>query len=201
MADVSNPVRATAWRIPCARNWRRACAAALLALAALFPATAGAQDDAAVLERRVKGALLYRFIAYVDWPDSAFSRPDAPFVIGLLGAEPLAAELDAFLAGRTAEKRPIVLRRVRATENLKDVNLLFVGRSEMPQLERAMRSAGSALVITESPDGLQQGSVINFAVVDGQVRFEVSLESARQRNLRVSSRLLSVAHYVRPAAQ
>jgi hypothetical protein len=50
--------------------------------------------------------------------------------------------------------------------------------------------------VTESADGLRNGSVINFIIVDGQVRFEVSLEAAQRRNLRLSSRLLSVAHTV-----
>ena len=185
---------------PLAFSWRGVLAAALAALAAGLPVAAAAQDDAAVLERRVKGALLHRFIAYVDWPDNAFSRPDAPFVIGIVGNDALAAELESFVAGRTAEKRPIAVRRLRPADNLKDVQLLFVNRSEMNQLERVARGAGSALIVTEWPGALQQGSVINFMVVDGQLRFEISLESARQRNLRFSSRLLSVAHDVKPAS-
>jgi hypothetical protein len=179
---------------------RRACAAALAVVAVAWPLAAAAQDDAAVLERRVKGALLFRFTSYVEWPDAARARPDAPFVIAILGQDALAAELEAFVAGRTVEKRPIVVRRVRAADNLKDVQVLFVGRTESPQLERAARGAPQALIVTEWPGALEQGGVINFAVVDGQVRFEISLESARQRNLKFSSRLLSVAHGIKAAA-
>lgn len=182
--------------ISCRRSWWRVCAAGVLGLAAAFPAAA--QDDAAILERRVKGALLHRFLAYVDWPGTAFSKPDAPFVIGILGQEPLAAELESFVAGRTVEKRPVVVRRVRGTDNLKDVHVLFIGRAEAPQIERVLRNAPSAMIVTEWPGALQQGSVVNFTIVDGQVRFEISLESARRRDLRFSSRLLSVAHSVQP---
>jgi len=56
----------------------------------------------------------------------------------------------------------------------------------------------NALVVTEWEHALKQGSVINFVIVDGQVRFEISLETAQRRNIRMSSRLLSVAHSVRP---
>ena len=52
------------------------------------------------------------------------------------------------------------------------------------------------LIVTESDDALQHGSIINFVIVDGQVRFEVSLDAARRRNIHLSSRLLSVAHTV-----
>src|SRR5688572_7480493 len=178
---------------------RRAFVALLLGLAAALPCAAIAQEDAAVLERRVKGALLYRFIAYVEWPASAFPRPDSPFVIGILGNDALATELQAFTAGRTVEKRSITVRRLRATDNLKDLHMLFVAGSETHQLERIVRGAGATLIVTESPGALQQGSVINFTVVNDQVRFDISLDSARSRNLRLSSRLLSVAHAVRPA--
>jgi hypothetical protein len=179
---------------------RRSFVRALLAgAAATLAPPVIAQDDASVLERRVKGALLHRFIAYVDWPDSAFPRPDSPLVIGILGNDTLAAELHAFEAGRPVEKRPIVVRRLQRSDSLKDVHLLFIDRSEMQQLERAARGAPSALIVTEWPGALQQGSVINFTQINSQLRFDISLESARQRNLRISSRLLSVANDVRAA--
>ena len=178
---------------------RRALVALVLSFATALPFAATAQEDAAVLERRVKGALLYRFIAYVEWPESAFARPDSPFVIGILGNDALAAELRAFVAGRAAEKRPITVRQLRASDSLKDLHMLFIAASETQQLDRAVRGTGATLIVTESPGALQQGSVIDFAVVNEQVRFNISLESARQRNLRLSSRLLSVAQHVRPA--
>lgn len=181
--------------------WRRALAAALLAFAAAFPLAAAAQDDGAALERRVKGALLHRFIAYVEWPDSAFAASDSPLVIGILGNDTLAAELQAFTAGRTADRRPITVRRLRGSDSMKDVHLLFIDSSERSQLDRAARSAPAALIVTEWPNALKQGSVINFTIVNDQLRFAISLESARQRNLRISSRLLSVAHDVSAAAQ
>ena len=178
---------------------RRAFVALLLGFAAALPFAATAQEDASVLERRVKGALLYRFIAYVEWPASAFPGPDSPFVIGILGNDALATELQAFTAGRTAEKRSITVRRLRASDSVKDLHMLFIGASETHQLERAVRAAGATLIVTESPGALQQGSVIDFTLVNEQVRFNISLDSARQRNLKLSSRLLSVAQDVRPA--
>jgi hypothetical protein len=180
-----------------AGGWRRAIAGALLALAAVLPLPAAAQDDAAVLERRVKGALLHRFLAYVEWPESAFARPDAPIVLGILGNETLAAELQAFEAGRTVEKRPVTVRRVRPSDSLRDVHLLFIDRSEAQHLDRLARGTTPTLVVTEWPGALEQGSIVNFTTVNDQVRFEISLDSARPRGLRLSSRLLSVAREVR----
>jgi hypothetical protein len=176
---------------------RRLLAAAALALLAAVAPRARAQDDAGVLARRVKGALLHRFLAYVEWPESALPRPDAPLVIGILGDDVLATELQAFMSGRTVEKRPVSVRRLRAGDAIKDVHVLYIASAEAGQLERVARAAPGALIVTDWPGALDQGSVINFVIVNDQVRFDVSLAAARQRNLRLSSRLLSVAHEVR----
>jgi hypothetical protein len=180
--------------------WRRACAAALMALAAALPAAAGAQEDATALERRIKGALLYRFLAYVEWPAAAFAAADSPLVIGVLGNDILASELQAFTAGRTAHKRPIAVRRLGPKESPKDVHVLFIGRAEAGQLERIARAKTPTLIVTEWPGALDSGTVINFIIVNDQVRFDISAEAAKQRGLRLSSRLLSVANEVKTAA-
>ena len=194
MADVGeNPARKQPARLAAGAHRL----AGMLLLVALTPAWTGAQDTAAVLERRVKAALLYRFISYVEWPESAFAKPESPFTIGIVGADALAAELAEFAAGRTVVKRPLAVRRLRASDPVPDVQLLFVGRSEAPQLGAILGAAPAhALIVTETEGALREGSVINFLVVDGQVRFEISLESARRRTIRLSSRLLSVAYNV-----
>jgi len=169
----------------------------VLMLGALLPCLAAAQDNAAVLERRVKAAQLYRFINYVEWPAAAFAQPDAPFVVGVAGADALADELSEFAAGRTVVNRPLVVRKIRQVDMAKDVQVLFVARTETPAFDSYLRAApANALIVTDNDTGLALGSVINFVIVEGQVRFEVSLEAARRRNIRLSSRLLSVAYSV-----
>lgn len=189
------------WRIP----GRAAIAVALLLLgmvllpASIAPAWAVQDERASLLERRVKAALLYRFINYVEWPQSSFEGPDAPFTIAIAGADALAFEMADFAAGRSVLDRPLAVRRLRPGEPAKDVHMVFVGLKEADRLETILRAVPqNALVVTEWNDALRQGSVINFLLVDGQVRFEISLEAAQKRHIRLSSRLLSVAYNVRP---
>ena len=42
---------------------------------------------------------------------------------------------------------------------------------------------------------------INLILVDGRVRFEVALDAAERSGLRLSSRLLALAHTVRPVVR
>lgn len=178
--------------------------AALLVLALATTSARTATDEAAavLLERRVKAALIYRLTNYVEWPESAFADASSPFGIGIAGADLLAAELTEFAAGRRVLNRPLaVRRRARKAESFKDVQLIFIGREETAQLAGIIRAAPpNALIVTESENALALGSVVNFVIVEGQVRFEVSLEAAQKRNLRLSSRLLSVAQAVRTGA-
>jgi hypothetical protein len=160
---------------------------------------ARAADSADALEHRVKAAFLYKFAGYVDWPAAAFAGADMPITFGVIGSEPLAAELAAVVAGRTINNRNLAVRRLKAGESLAGVHILFVGTAESSRLGQLARSAQphAVLTVSESDGALDQGSMINFIVSDRRVRFEVALDSAEKSGIRLSSRLLAVAQQVR----
>lgn len=183
------------------RLWLPPVAIVLLTLFSM-PSRALADEADALLERRVKAALLYRFTNYVQWPESSFQKATTPFTIGIAGADTLAAELTAFSAERQVHDRPLVVRRRTSPDAFNNAQIVFIGRDDHPNLAAIVRAAPpNALIVTESPQGLQHGSVINFIVVEGQVRFEISLQAALERNLHLSSRLLSVAYAVHTGAR
>lgn len=165
----------------------------VLALAAL-PALVPAQQAP---ESSIKAAFLFKFAGYVEWPLGAFPSPDAPFVIGVTGAEEVASELERLVPGRTVNNRAVVVRRFREGEAPQGVHLMFVGRSEA-NVRAAIGAAQQqgALTVTEGERGLESGSSINFVVADDRVGFEVSLEAAERSGLRISSRMLAVARRV-----
>ena len=51
-----------------------------------------ANETDASLERSVKAAFLYKFLNFASWPATSFAEPGSPFVIGVLGADAMAAE-------------------------------------------------------------------------------------------------------------
>ncbi|MGZ3181744.1 MAG: YfiR family protein [Telluria sp.] len=174
---------------------------AACACATCLPAAAAGQGTPAAnaLERSVKAAFLYKFLGYTEFPPSAFADANAPIVIGVLGADDMAAELTRIVAGRTVNGRPVVVRSLKESDTPAGVHMLFVAGNESGRVGRLLRAAGQQplLLVTESDAGLQQGSVINFRIVDDRVRFDVSLDAAEKNNVKLSSRLLTVAHQVR----
>ena len=150
-------------------------------------------------EATVKAAFLYKFAGYVEWPLAAFAQPESPLVIGVMGADEVASELEKLVPGREVNARRVAVRRVREGEPLRGVHLLFVGRAE-PSLPAVLRSAQQqgVLAVTDAERGLEAGSAINFVQVDDRIGFEVSLEAAERSGLRISSRMLAVARRVIP---
>lgn len=172
----------------------RALAGFLLLAAGLLPAAAVAQQ---ATEAGIKAAFLYKFAGYIEWPANAFTAPDAPFVIGVVGSDEVAGELERLVPGRSITNRPVVVRRLREGEPPKGVHIVFVGRAvaNVGAIARAAQQSG-ALVVTETERGLEAGSSINFVLVDDRVGFEVSLDAAERSGHRISSRMLAVARRV-----
>jgi hypothetical protein len=172
-----------------------------VALAAAFgPAPALAQGSGVALERSVKAAFIYKFLAYTEFPAHAFADAAAPVVIGVAGSEEMAAELARIVAGRTIGVRPIVVKQVREGDTA-GVHLLFVAGADCARAARAPHQSGAPmLLVTECGNGLQAGSIINFKIVDDRVRFDVSLDAADKNNIKLSSRLLTVANHVSKGA-
>lgn len=164
-----------------------------LALAAL--AMAAAQAQAPVAEESVEAAYLHKFPGFVDWPADAFKTPSSPIVIGLVGAPRVLEELTRIARGRLVLGRPVEARAVTASELPPDLHVLFVGKDAVADAGTLIDDARRAhvLVVTDIQDGLKTGAVLDFVQVDGRLRFEASLAAARRADIKLSSKLLSVA--------
>jgi hypothetical protein len=162
-------------------------------------ATAHAQTDAEpTLERRVKAAFLYRYTEFVSWPDAAFARSDSPFVIAVIGRDAMVDDLRNIAGTRTVAGHMVEVRRATEADSAPPAHLIFIADAEKPRLRELLRNAPRyALTVTEVEGALSLGSMINFVIVEGRVRFEIALDNAEKRGLRLSSRLLAVAHAVR----
>lgn len=181
------------------RAWAHALLVLLLVLLLVQAMPAFATDhspEEALAERRIKAAYLYRFAGYAEWPPIAFTKADAPLVIGIWGNDDLADDLAGLVAARTIEGRRLEVRRVKDASGLAGLHVLFLARDRTSRLAEALASPqlGMALVVTESPGALSQGSALNFLIIDGQIRFELSLEAAEKRGLKLSSRLVAVSN-------
>jgi len=158
------------------------------------------QAVAQATDIQVKAAFLYKFGAFVEWPQQTFAEPGTAFTIGVLGADAVAAELEQISAGRNVHGRPIAVRRLKRGDLVSGLHVLFVGQGEAARLAEVLRAAKAQplLVVTDAADGLPEGSIINFVPVENKLRFDIAVATAERMQLKISSRLLAVARKVVP---
>src|SRR4051812_48446196 len=148
----------------------------------------------------VKAAFLYRFGTYVEWP-GAKAAGDA-ITLAVLGAPTVATLLADYVPGRNIQGRPVAVRSITRIEDVRDAELLFIGRENSVMLAELVDALGKrpVLVVADAPDGLRHGAMVNFQLVDQRVRFEISLRNAKAAGLVLSSGLLSAALRVEPSS-
>lgn len=156
-------------------------------------APAPAPAPAAVTVEETKATYLYKFIDYVEWPETAPRPAGEPVTIGVAGDEAVFDELKRVIAGRTQAGRPLAARRIEPGDSTADLRVLFVGRDLAEAhpywLERLKDKR--LLLVTEATNGLV--GALNLVVVDQRVRFEASVPLAERAGLKLSSKLLMLA--------
>jgi hypothetical protein len=174
----------------------RVLGVALGALALLHGLTAQA---AAPKEYQVKAVFLFNFTHFVEWPPAAFASATAPLTICVVGDDPFGRALDDTIAGESIGARRLAVRRPHRTESLDACQLLFVSRSEAHRLDEVLRMTGtstSILTVSDIDRFVARGGDVGFFLDRDRVRFEISIEHAKRRGLKVQSQLLSLARIV-----
>jgi len=180
----------TAARLPAGLHLLRAVLACCAVWAAATPVGRAVEGYS---EEAVKAAFIFRFTAYVEWPEEAL--PPDNFTIAVMGDSQVAERLQALTSGRSLRSRAVQVREIANLAQAKDVQVLFVGRNRRTELRRLLAPLGDRrmLVISDELEGLDSGSAVNFLMADNRLRFEVSLPAAKRAGLKVSSEMLSVA--------
>jgi hypothetical protein len=163
---------------------------------------AHAQESSVSSEYLIKAGFIYNFANLVQWPSNAFTQPDSPIVIGILGEDPFGTVLDRVLAGKKVNGRIFLVKRLKSVPDLKECHIVFVSSSEMAHLAEAIHLVKGMPILTigEIPGFARRGGIINLFLEDNKVHFEVNVEAAKEADLNISSRLLALARIVQETA-
>jgi len=151
-------------------------------------------------EYQIKAVLLFNLTRFVDWPDSTFTAPDAPLVIGVVGRDPFGDALDEAVRGEEVNGHKIVVQRYPTASSIGPCQILFISANERRQLSLILAGLKHkpVLTVSELPGfATSSGGMIRF-YTGGQnkVRLQINLAQARQERLKLSSKLLEVAEVV-----
>ena len=164
----------------------------LVAILAAWPARA---RGTAPSGDTVKAAYLYKLRNYIEWPLRVRAPGEAMTVIGIVGADEVAGQLQNMPALRDPRRSPVTVRRLRTGDSLAGIHILYVGDNDWSRAGAMVAEAGShsILVVSETEGALAAGSMINFRLADERVRFEISLDASDKSGLKLSSQLLTLA--------
>lgn len=171
--------------------WAKITAA--LALTAVSLPAAG--DGIPVAEYQLKAVFLYNFSKFVEWPPQAFANSGDPFAICVLGDNPFGSALEDEVRGKTVADRPIAIRLISTGQQARACQILFISASERKRLRGLLDALRGCCVLTvgDTEDFAANGGIVRFKMKDARVRIEIDADAAARNNLRISSRLLSLA--------
>jgi hypothetical protein len=147
----------------------------------------------------VKAAYLYNFGRFVDWPEDPNLSDGGNFKICVLGTDPFGPSLEATVSGERIAGKLVVARRISSITDAHDCRILFISSSEVTNVKEIVSSLSKLGVLTVSdlPQFLDDGGMVQFVLADRKVRFKINLAATRQAGLNLSSQLLKVAAEVR----
>lgn len=167
----------------------------LVSCVALSTAPARAAEGSS-LEYAVKAAYLYKFGLYVDWPASAFASPESAIHLCIFGEDPFGNTIDEAVKGQLINRRPIVIRRLKAGSQESGCHIMYLGTSDIVRAAQHPKPMiGKGVLTVSDVPGI---GIINFVIKDNRVRFDIDEEAAAQNGLGISSKLLDLALTVKP---
>jgi hypothetical protein len=164
----------------------------------LILGTAAGQGTS-VDEYQLKAAMLYNLTHFVEWPPSAYPDPRAPILLCILGRDPFGSFLTSTLLNQTVNGRSMRILHPQNPEAVRGCHILYISSSERKttvQIFSTLKGA-SVLTVGEMAQFAAHGGMIQFALEDQQVRFDINLDAASRAGLKISSKLLVLAKIVK----
>ena len=186
---------------PAPKLWSRTRRLSLrwLWLTALLYAFAGsARAQAISHEYELKAVLIYNFAQFTDWPTNAFESTDSPFVIGILGNDPFGGTLETTVQNETLGGRTFVVKHFPTVDQIKTCHILYIGQSEAKRLDSIVGKLKGTPVLTLSDieNAAYRGVCVRFITENNKIHLRINVDSLKEANLVVSSKLLRVAEIV-----
>jgi hypothetical protein len=154
----------------------------------------GAQD---VTEVRLKGAFIFNFARFADWPADALAS--SPTMLACVAGDRAIGEaLSRAVSGQRLNGRPIAVSWVDPKGPIPMCHLLYVSgieRARMTELVMRLRET-PVLTVSDDDSFLKAGGIIQIFIESGKMRFRINPRSAKRARLQLSSRLLALADLV-----
>lgn len=145
-------------------------------------------------EQALLAVFLGRFASYVDWP----SNEREVFNIGVIDDDALADRLVQLYADKRIQNRPVVIHRLGAEDQVRALDLLFIGSSQASLRQRQIDALRTQPVLTVSTARgfAASGGLIQINFVAQHAQITINHDAALTKGLRISAPLLAIAKLI-----
>ena len=151
-------------------------------------------------EDLVKATFLYRFASFVNWPDTTFADAEAPIRLCVVGAEPLAGQLERAAANQHVNGHGFNVVQLASASGVAGCQIVYVAGDRVGDVLRAAYGRPILTVTDGAVDRGNERGVIHFVIIDRRVRFYIDDARAAAGRLEIDPRLLGLAVSVRRRA-
>ena len=176
-----------------ARQNRALLVAALLVMASVVDAQAQTAAEA-----DVKAAFLFNFARFVTWPADDL-HAGSPLLVCVVGDLAVAEALETLAKDRAIDGHSVAVRRL-GTEVLDGTcHVLYMdGLDAVRSLRLAETlSSGAVLTVSDADHFADRGGVAQLIRENGRMTFALNVDSAQEKRLQVSAKLLGLARLVK----
>ncbi|MFH2045360.1 MAG: YfiR family protein [Pseudomonadota bacterium] len=155
-------------------------------------------SESSKMEPKLKAAFIYNFAKFVDWPaKNSKGKSSQPFVIGVLGNDPITEKLLA-IEGKLIKGRKMLVRTLSNVQDIKGCQVIFISASEKNNLTSILKALKNKDILTVSDmnNFVDNGGNIGFVRIDNKIRFDINLITAEKSHLKIRSDLLSLARRI-----
>jgi hypothetical protein len=164
----------------------------------LVLATGVAADVPQQRENRIKAALIFKLVKFVEWPATALAGRDA-LQICALGDSPVGESLAA-ADGKPVRDRVAHYRRIDglSPNDARGCHVLYVpaGAPEIGSGMPVSLRGRSVLTVSDGQDFARRGGMVGLVRSENRITFEINLRNAREAGLDPGAPLLELATVV-----
>lgn len=164
-----------------------------LAIVFLFIAgiSLGNVAKAQMTQDKVQALYILSFLKYIEFPAAG-----SAYKIGYIGGSSSNfTDMASYLEARKSNGKPIEMAKIDMGSNLSDYNIIFIASDKTSDFEQVSAKIQDkpVVIVTEKSDLVQQGASISFVKVGSNIKFQLNENSFKQKNLKVSGSLISLA--------
>jgi hypothetical protein len=145
--------------------------------------------------RKILFVFLFTVIGINIFAQTGLPKAQAMFI---LGSSSTFDELESFVMGKNVGTQPISVIKFASSANISNCHILFITfnkTKELPIIVPQLQGR-STLLITEKNNAIENGSAINFTVIDDKLKFEFKPENATKYQIKLSSKLNEMAYKI-----